>query len=131
MPYRPTARLACTFTLCCTSEEMPLFWLAIMMPAADCPTLVMLLAMLNDPAMMEAARALGQIMAKEGLEAGFRRVTARLPNPDEKKRLLALRTSLDKKYKADPAAAKKVGGNAAWTMVANVLLNMDEAITKE
>ena len=31
----PTARLACTFTLCCTSEAMPLFWLAIMMPAAD------------------------------------------------------------------------------------------------
>lgn len=89
------------------------------------------LALLNDPAMMEAARGLGDIMAKQGLEAGFRRVTSRLPNPAEKQRLLALKATLEKKYKADPAGAKKVGGDAAWTMVANVLLNMDEAITKE
>ena len=48
--YLPTARLACTFTLCCTNDDKPLFWLAIMMPAADCPTLVMVLDMLKVPA---------------------------------------------------------------------------------
>lgn len=89
------------------------------------------LALLNDPGMMEAARALGEIMAKQGLEAGFRRVLSRGPLPAEKQRLTALHASLAKKYQADPAAAKKVGGDAAWTMVANVILNLDEAITKE
>lgn len=51
--YLPTARLACTLTLCWIIELMPLFWLAIMIPAADCPTLVMVLAMLKEPALTE------------------------------------------------------------------------------
>lgn len=42
-------RLDCTLMLCCTIAAMPLFWLAIMMPAADCPTLVIMLDRLKTP----------------------------------------------------------------------------------
>ncbi|MTW13700.1 hypothetical protein GM658_24110, partial [Pseudoduganella eburnea] len=51
MAHLPTARLACTFTLCCTSEDMPLFWLTTMMPAADWPTLLMVFDMSKVPAL--------------------------------------------------------------------------------
>ena len=41
------------------------------------------------------------------------------------------------RYTADPAAAKEVAGDrdspdrAAWALVANALLNLDETVTKE
>lgn len=94
------------------------------------------LALLNDQAMMDAARALGKKMAASpnGVESGFRRVLARKPNAAEQKRLKALFDTMMAKYQKEPEAAKKLAGDpkaAAWTMVANVLLNMDEAITKQ
>ena len=46
----PTLRLACTFTLCCTSEDMPEFWLETMIPAPLVKLLAMLLDMLKLPA---------------------------------------------------------------------------------
>jgi hypothetical protein len=41
---------------------------------------------------------------------------------------------MQERYSKDAEAAEKLAGSpdlAAWTMVANVLLNLDETITKE
>lgn len=90
------------------------------------------LALLNDPGMMDAAKALGKAMSESqnGIETGFRRVLSRKPTAEEQKRLTTLLANLQMKYAKDPEAAKKLGDNAPWTMIANVLLNLDEAITK-
>jgi hypothetical protein len=94
------------------------------------------LAMLNDKGMMEAAQALGARMVKEGgsspLAYGFRLCTCRWPSKAELTRLQRLQSSVTSRYAKDPTAAEKLGGaeKAAWTMVANVLLNLDETVTK-
>jgi hypothetical protein len=108
------------------------------------------LATLNDKVFVEASAALARRMWKEakGDEArairGFRLCVARAPSAKERDVLLALyRETLDK-YRKDAKAAEamaKGGGQpipegadvaelAAWTVVANVLLNLDETITK-
>jgi hypothetical protein len=80
------------------------------------------LALLNDPAFVECARALGQRMqAAQGdlrarLALGFERCTARSPEPRE---LDALAELLE--------AQGQPGG---WTAVANVLLNLDETLCR-
>lgn len=99
------------------------------------------LEMLNDEAMMQAAKGLAKRLQSEagaGLTArvvyGFRLTTGRRPLPAETARIEALYGKLVQRYKTDPASAKKLGKSAdqaAWTMVANVLLNLDETITKE
>jgi hypothetical protein len=75
---------------------------------------------------------------------GFRLCVARAPTAGELEHLLALYRENLEKYKKDPAAAKALATNsqpappkemdvaelAAWTVVANVLLNLDETITK-
>jgi hypothetical protein len=71
------------------------------------------LSALNDPAAWDAAKALGKLMAETSLEAGFRRCVGRRPSKDE----LDLLTR----------AQKRDG----WTLVANVLLNLDETLTRE
>jgi hypothetical protein len=109
------------------------------------------LVTMNDVQFFEAARALGQRMMLEGgatpeqrLEHGFRLVTARRPLDPERQ---ALKEVLEKelaRYTAAPDAAQKVitfgeskadpslksSELAAYSIVANVLLNMDEALTK-
>lgn len=94
------------------------------------------LALLNDKGVFDAASALGKRMVKEGGASpaayGFRLCTGRRPNKQELANLDGLFAKLLKRYKADPAAAKKLGGSpeqAAWTMVGNVLLNLDETVT--
>lgn len=98
------------------------------------------LAMLNDAAMLEAAQALAVQMAKVGPDAGaqvvegFRRCTGRRPSSIEKQRLVKLASDLTVRYGNDPEAAAKLAetpNKAAWVMVANVLLNLDETLTKE
>lgn len=98
------------------------------------------LAMLNDPAYLEAARALAAEMAKAGPDAGarivegFRRCTGRRPSAAEKSRLVKLAADVRARYQRDTESAKKLGGTAdqaAWVMVANVLLNLDETLNKE
>lgn len=84
------------------------------------------LALMNDPAMLEAATALGakMVMRKtdaERVREGFLRCTSRRPSPDEEARLLKLARSL---------RAKKLDEPAVWRLVANTLLNLDETITK-
>lgn len=110
------------------------------------------LALLNEVTYVEAARALAQRMLTEGgatasdrIAHGFRRVLGRAP---EKADLAVLATGLEKrlnKYRADPDAAKALLAQgefkpeakldpaelAAYTVTANVLLNLDEAITRE
>jgi hypothetical protein len=109
------------------------------------------LALMNDKQYVEAARKLAARMMKEGgstpqerLAYGFRLTTARTPTPKE---LDVLQRTLQKQlqtFTADKAAADKLlaygdspkimdldpGEHAAWTMVANMLINLDETITK-
>lgn len=108
------------------------------------------LATLNDPQFVEASRAFATriLRCSEDTEArlrwAFRVATARFPDARE---LTALRRLLDQQvtgFRAEPARAEAylgVGGFAAdpaldrmelaaWTTVANVLLNLDETLTK-
>jgi hypothetical protein len=110
------------------------------------------LAALNDPAFMETAAALARRIVKEGgptpqsrVNFAFRDVLCRSPDSSESARLVKLYENMLKTYQADPQAATKVATSdlpappkelsvpelAAWTMVSNVLLNLDETLTKE
>lgn len=97
------------------------------------------LALLNDPAYLDAARALGRRMSSEKDDAarirlGFRLVTSRWPTKAEADRLLALLAGLREKFGRDAVGAAKIAESpesAALTMTASVLLNLDEAITRE
>jgi hypothetical protein len=109
------------------------------------------LVLMNDPAFVEAARGLAQRVLREEpadltrrLVRAFRHTLGRPPQPDE---LAVLRKTHDEQlaaYQADPKAAAellKVGESritekadpaqlAAMTAVANVLLNLNETITR-
>ena len=105
------------------------------------------LTTLNDPVFFEAARALAARTLKEATAApeeraahAFRLCTARRPNPPELVPLVSFERQQLARFRADPEAARAVAGAAApgeaaelaaWTMVANVLLNLDETLTKE
>jgi hypothetical protein len=106
------------------------------------------LTTLNDDAAMEAARSLAKRMIEEGgddprarLIYGFRVCMSRTPNEKEVERLTALRQQQLSAFAANEAGAGKIARDystrataaefAAWTMVANVLLNLDETLTKE
>jgi mono/diheme cytochrome c family protein len=109
------------------------------------------LATLNDKGFVECSAALARRMVAEanGSAAdraiyGFRLCVARAPNRAELDHLLALYRERLEAYRHDPAAAKAMAASglsappagmdvaelAAWTVVANVLLNLDETITK-
>ena len=98
------------------------------------------LATLNDTVFVEASKALARRMLAELLRGtaerafyGFRIVTSRKPSPAEVGSLIKLYESQLARYRADTEAAKALAGTpeeAAWTVVANVLLNLDEALTK-
>jgi hypothetical protein len=106
------------------------------------------LTTLNDEAAMEAARGLAKRMIEEGgddlkarLIYGFRACVSRIPEEKEVERLAALYRRQSGNFAANAAEAGKVARGhstkstaaefAAWTMVANVLLNLDETLTKE
>ena len=107
------------------------------------------LNLMNDTTFLEAARFIGQRMIKEGgpdkLGYGFQLVTGRKPSPKEQE---VLRGSLQ--YHLDYFAGKEAEMNAflkqgakpndpsiaprelaAYASVASLLLNLDEAVTKE
>ncbi|MCA9145239.1 MAG: PSD1 domain-containing protein [Planctomycetales bacterium] len=108
------------------------------------------LALMNDVQFVEAARNLAQQMMKSGetpqarLEYGFRVSTARKPIESETAVLLGIFESILKSYQEDPQAATSlvsvgeskrdesldVAELAAWTIVANTILNLDEVVTK-
>jgi hypothetical protein len=107
------------------------------------------LVTLNDPVYVEAAQALARRMVREGGSTdperavrGFRLVLARQPSPAESERLVRLHDQTLAGFKNDPDNAKKMATDplgpvpadlaiglddlAAWTVVANVILNLDE-----
>lgn len=109
------------------------------------------LTLLNDPIYVEAARKLGERIMKEGgadassrLEFAFRLCLVRPPTAQERGRLLALHQKMLERYRHAPASAAlllSVGESsrdpsldaaelAAWTALSNVLLNLDEMVTR-
>ena len=93
------------------------------------------LTTLNEPLFLEAAKALAQKTMHEGgksdperLDYAFRRVLARKPTTEEAATLSQL---FQTQYNRYAGAGAHLGEVQAWTAVARVLLNLDEAITKE
>ena len=109
------------------------------------------LTTLNDEAFFEAAQALAARVVREtpGVDApadraayAFRLVTARTPSAAEVERIVASYQKQADRFRVEPEAAARVirghavGGvdpadQAGWTLVANSLLNLDEALTKQ
>ena len=108
------------------------------------------LVTLNDPVFIEAAQALARRMAAapgsaaDKLRLGFRRCLSRPPRDAETRRLLQMHDDALAMYSQDAAKANEMATNplgpapdgasvadlAAWTTVANVLLNLDETLMK-
>ena len=109
------------------------------------------LAALNEPAFLEAARALAQRVLLHGgsnpsqqIEYAFRLCLARPPTQSERERLLNLLQQQLKSFEHDAKSAEQLVNQgsserpanldlrkvAAWMMVGNVLLNLDETLTK-
>ncbi len=109
------------------------------------------LVLMNDPAFLETARGLAARVLKEGggddrarLEYAFRLCLGRRPNDRERAVLGRALEGERKHFRLDPkgaAALTAVGESprpldidpaelAAWTAVGNILLNLDETITK-
>ena len=108
------------------------------------------LVTLNDPVYIEAAQALARKCVAEGnsdrerIELAFKRALIREPSYQESERLLKLIEEATKFYLSQTEDAAKMateplgklpdGANvaemAAWTVVANVILNLDEMFMK-
>ncbi len=86
---------------------------------------------LNETTSLEAAAALAKRMQaaadtpEKRVEAGFKLCTARKPSAKESTALLSLLKRQKERASKDKEAAD------AWTVVARVLLNLDETITRE
>jgi len=99
------------------------------------------LNLLNDEAFWEAAHAMAVRLAKEGgpdarsrIDYGYLLTTGRHAKPEELSYLTKYQAEEQARFGEHADEAKKIGGDpemASWTMVANVLLNLDETITKE
>ena len=109
------------------------------------------LVLLNDPGYVEAARVLAERIVKEGgsdtaarLNFAFKLCTSRIPSEKEIGILAHIYQDNLARYRQNPAAAAKLisvgeapraaemdaAELAAWTAIGNVLLNLDETITK-
>jgi hypothetical protein len=109
------------------------------------------LVLLNDVQFVEAARQFAQRMIRQGgataderIRFGFELATARQPDPDEIRELARLLDDFLVEYRADREAASAllhvgeyprdesldVADHAAWTVVANTILSLDETVTK-
>ena len=107
------------------------------------------LDLLNNPTSFEAARALAKRLVNEGgadpasrATLGFRLCTSRRPVKKELATTLGYYQAQLEKFQRDMKAAKDLIQDdkvpepvaptlAAWTMVSNVLLSLDETVTKE
>jgi len=70
---------------------------------------------------------------QDKISLGYRAVTSRQITPDRLSELTDLYEDLNKTYAADPSLLQGMAGTpdgAALTVVASVLLNLDEAITR-
>jgi hypothetical protein len=108
------------------------------------------LVTLNDPVYIEAAQGLARRMIAAGWTSaervlhGFRLCVARPPNESELQQLTDLHQRARRAFASDAEAAKKMATDplgpvsdeadlidlAAWTVVANVLMNLDEMLMK-
>jgi hypothetical protein len=109
------------------------------------------LVTLNDPVYVEAAQELArQVIAHSAgdladqVEFGFRRSVGRPPTKKEKQRLAELYAQLHTRYAADKELAMQMATSfagpapegsdlvalASWTVISNVLLNLDETLSK-
>lgn len=111
------------------------------------------LVTLNDPVYVEMAQALGRRIVREGGATPIERVRfaltlalARPPKPEEIETLLSLRTKELTYYQAHPDDAKRLATEplgpipadlkadnadlAAWTVIGNVLFNLDGVLNK-
>jgi hypothetical protein len=104
------------------------------------------LDLMNDVTFIEASRALGQRLMKQGgIDFGFRLASARFPTERERSILLnSYRYNLDR-FQTNPDAALKLLSQgesprdtslnanelAAWTYVASLILNLDETVTRQ
>ena len=107
---------------------------------------------MNDPTFVEAARNLAESVLRgkppgreARIEATYRSVLSRPPRPAESDALKALLESYLDEFRAHPEAAEKLlevgdsswdrdldpGELAAYTGVASLVLNLDEAVTKQ
>jgi hypothetical protein len=110
------------------------------------------LDLMNDPAYVEASRALAERMMREGgaaaenrISFAFRLATARRPRTPELAILLDHFHRFQDRFRTDTQAATKLASEgersrdatldtsdlAAYTSVASLILNLDETVTKE
>lgn len=101
------------------------------------------LTALNDPAFFEAAQAMAKRILREGGDPdaaratyGFRLATSRKPTATELDSLLSAYAKDREYFEHHKQEAAAVSGQsdpelAAWTMFSNVVLNLDETLTKE
>lgn len=101
------------------------------------------LTTLNDEGFFEMAQALARRILRDGggddrarVNYGFRLATGRLPKPGESDSILTWLEREKQKPVAKEDLAKlapnfKDRGASAYVMLANILLNLDEALTKE
>ena len=106
------------------------------------------LTTLNDPVFFEAAQAMARRIMNEAAAGaasraryGFRLCASRHPTEKELDQIVAFYGEELTKFQGDREAARQVTGAkeagpetpelAAWTMVSNLLLSLDETLTKE
>jgi hypothetical protein len=143
-------RRVCTYPMFATFDAPTREVCTARRPRTNTP--LQALAGLNEPTLMEAARVLAQRVLQNGgststkqVEYAFELCTARPPTRFEKARLVKYLEQQNAGFQSDTAAAQEliaIGSAdrphdidpvklAAWTMTANVLLNLDETLTKE
>jgi hypothetical protein len=144
--WKRTAPPAALQTLDAPSRE------ACVVRRARTNTPLQALLLMNDQQYIEAARKLAERTIKEGGDAAegrlsyaFRLATGRVPAADEAAVLNRILAKHLEAYTADKPSAEKLLGNgvaprdatipaeqqAAYTMVCNLILNLDETMTKE
>jgi hypothetical protein len=142
--WRRTAPYAAFMTFDAPSREC----CTVRRPRTNTP--LQALSALNDPSFFDAARGLARRILLEGnsdsaqkASYGFRLCTSRKPDAEEKSCLTAAFEKELAHFRSNPKAAREIfrgtdvprdgdlAETAAWTLVANVILNLDETLTKE
>ncbi|XAM00076.1 PSD1 and planctomycete cytochrome C domain-containing protein [Phycisphaeraceae bacterium D3-23] len=100
------------------------------------------LVLLNDPEYFNAARLFGALAIEQGGDTTearigfmFRRATARKPTQAELEILLEHHHEVLQRYSQDTEAVQSVSDqgteHAVWTVIASVILNLDETLSRE